>query len=231
MPMPVQKLGDKPPRTPRPASSPPHMGARRLLIFGSAIALTAAAAREMHLVLGTNGVTPLEIAVIIVFVLLFAWIALALVSSVAGFAELLRHGRPAAPQPGLVLPKTALLMPAYNERPARIMATLAVIHADLARLGAAGTFDLFILSDTTDPDAWVAEEAAFLALRRQTGADNLYYRHRRKNVERKAGNIADWVRRWGGAYPQFMILDADSVMTGECISALPRRWRAARRRG
>ena len=111
-------------------------------------------------------------------------------------------------------------MPAYNEQPARIMATIAVIHAELAAAGHAETFDLFILSDTTDPDAWIAEEAAFLALRHLTQAQNIYYRHRPKNTERKAGNIADWVRRWGGAYPQFMILDADSIMTAPCILTL-----------
>ncbi len=215
--MPVQQLGRKPAPAPRPPSSPPRMGLRRFLVIGSAILLTAAAAREMHLVLGVNGVTPLEVAILLVFVTLFAWIALALVSSIAGFVVLVGHRPTPEPLPATALPRTALLMPAYNEQPARIMATLAVIHADLARLGAAGTFDLFILSDTTDPDAWIAEEAAFLALRRQTGATDIFYRHRIKNTERKAGNIGDWVRRWGGAYPQFMILDADSVMTGECI--------------
>ncbi len=217
--MPVQSLHASPPRSKRPASSPPRMGLRRLLVLGGAVVLTGFAAREMHLVLGVNGVTPLEVAILVVFVTLFAWIALALISSVAGFVAMLRHPR-AGVVPSDPLPRTALLMPAYNEQPARIMATLAVIHADLARLGAGAAFDLFILSDTTDPDAWIAEEAAFLALRRQTGAANIFYRRRAKNVERKAGNIGDWVRRWGGAYPQFMILDADSVMTGECIVAL-----------
>ena len=237
MEMPTQHLHQKPPRTRSPQSSPPQIALRRLLIIGSAIALTAAAAREMHLALGVNGATPLEIAILIVFVTLFAWIALALVSSLAGFISLLfssprtrgatlfpppfTGGAGGGPPPtALQIPKTALLMPAYNEQPARIMATIAVIHANLAAAGQAATFDLFILSDTTDPDAWIAEEAAFLALRHQTAAENIYYRHRPKNTERKAGNIADWVRRWGGAYPQFMILDADSIMTANCILTL-----------
>jgi membrane glycosyltransferase len=200
------------------------MAARRLLVFGTAILMTAFAAREMHKVLGVNGVTPLEIAILIVFVTLFAWIALALASSLAGFASLLAGGGHRPDAHTGPIPRTALLMPAYNEQPARIMATLAVIHADLARLGEAATFDLFILSDTTDPDAWIAEEAAYLALLAQTGAQtgaqNIFYRRRARNTDRKAGNIADWVRRWGAAYPQFMILDADSVMTGECILTL-----------
>ena len=40
------------------------------------------------------------------------------------------------------------------------------------------------------------------------------------NLERKAGNIADWVRRFGGAYPHMLILDADSLMTGDTIVRL-----------
>ena len=214
--MPVQSLRTAP--APRPHSSPPHMGLRRAAIFLPTIAMTVVATREMDKVLGVNGLTSLEIAILILFVSLFAWIALSMVSSLAGFVQLLRPV--VAPNHAFGtedLPRTALLMPAYNESPARIMAALAVIHADLVRLGAGRTFDIFILSDTTDPDAWIAEEAAYLALREHTGAGNIFYRRRAKNTERKAGNIADWVRRWGAAYPQFMILDADSVMTGACI--------------
>src|SRR3546814_4929940 len=48
----------------------------------------------------------------------------------------------------------------------------------------------------------------------------VFYRLRDDNHERKAGNISDWVRRWGGAYPQFLILDADSLMTGDTIVRL-----------
>ena len=216
--MPVQRLGVPPERTVRPASSPPGMGVRRFVVFGGAILLTGFAAREMHKVLGVNGLTPLEVAILVVFVTLFAWIALALTSSLAGFVQLLRQ--PAVGSPKVPAGRVALLMPAYNENPRLIMAALAVIHADLVRLGAGAQFDLFILSDTTDPDAWIAEEAAYWRLRMETGAANIFYRRRSKNTERKAGNIGDWVRRWGGGYPLFMILDADSIMTGECILSL-----------
>ncbi|GAC1478369.1 MAG: glucans biosynthesis glucosyltransferase MdoH [Acetobacteraceae bacterium] len=199
------------------------MGARRLLVVGTAIALTVFAANEMLLVLDVNGLTSLEVMILVLFVSLFAWIALALVSSVCGFVSLLANGGRRLEATGAPLPvprgRTALLMPAYNESPARIMATLETTHAELAALGVLAQFDLFILSDTTDPASWIAEEAAFLALRARVG-DGVFYRRRPKNVERKAGNIADWVRRWGAAYDQFMILDADSVMTGECILRL-----------
>ena len=84
-------------------------------------------------------------------------------------------------------------------------------------------FDFFILSDTTDPDVWVAEEVAFFALRERLGPKaRVYYRHRAQNLGRKAGNIADFVTRWGGAYAHMIVLDADSLMTGESFLALTR---------
>ncbi len=52
------------------------------------------------------------------------------------------------------------------------------------------------------------------------GHDRIFYRRRGDNSGRKAGNIADWVRRFGGAYPQMLILDADSLMTGDTIVRL-----------
>ena len=41
----------------------------------------------------------------------------------------------------------------------------------------------------------------------------VYYRRRLSNAQRKPGNIAEWVRRWGGAYAYMLMLDADSRMT------------------
>lgn len=225
--MPVQSLRARP--TVRPGGRPSQLALvwlRRLLVIGAAIALTAFAAREMWLVLGSGKPTALQGIVLVLFVVLFAWIALSFSSAVCGFLRLLAgpdrrlgiapDGPP--PMPGV---KTALLMPTYNEDPSRVMAGLQAIHESLAAAGALERFDIFILSDTTQPEIWVAEEAAFLALRERTGdAARIFYRRRAKNTERKAGNIADWVRRWGDAYPQMLVLDADSVMEADTILRL-----------
>ena len=48
----------------------------------------------------------------------------------------------------------------------------------------------------------------------------VYYRRRRENRGRKAGNIKDWVRRFGGGYEHFIILDGDSVMSGTTLVRL-----------
>ena len=98
---------------------------------------------------------------------------------------------------------------------------MQAIEESLREAGANDAFDIFILSDTTDPEIWIAEEAGFLALRERTGGSaRIFYRRRPKNTARKSGNIAEWVRRFGGAYPQFLILDADSLMTGETLVRL-----------
>ncbi|MDJ0389356.1 glucans biosynthesis glucosyltransferase MdoH [Roseomonas sp. E05] len=230
--MPVQSLRARPPRrTGGMPSRPSATWLRRLLVLGAALALTAYASHEMWLVLNSGRPTPLQAFVLVLFVVLFAWIALSFTSATCGFFRLLagparRLGIAAGgplPRPGV---KTALLMPSYNEEPARIMAGLQAIHESLAASGALDRFDIFILSDSTEPGAWIAEEAAYLELRRRTGDDALgeggriFYRRRPKNTERKAGNIADWVRRWGGAYPQMLVLDADSVMDADTILRL-----------
>jgi membrane glycosyltransferase len=221
--MPTQSLRTPPQRSPRPPSSPRAMMLRRLLVIGGAVILTVIGAAEMFQVFTVNGVTALAVFIMALFLALFAWIALSFTSALAGFISLLGRGgcrlgtEPDAPLPRLTT-RTALVMPAYNEQPARIMAGLQAIDESLREIDAADAFDIFILSDTTDPDIWIAEEAGFLALRERTGGHNrIFYRRRPHNVARKPGNIAEWVRRFGGAYQQFLILDADSLMTGESL--------------
>lgn len=228
--MPVQSLRQRPSRSHGPSrlpSAPRGIVFRRLLVIGGAVLMTAAAANEMYKVLtGTGTLTVLAVVVLLLFVALFAWIALAFTSAICGFVSMLGGGERRlgvdgdGPFPELDT-RTALLMPTYNESTARIMAGLQAIYESLAATGRLGWFDIFILSDTTDPDIWIAEEAAFLALRDRTGGhDRIFYRHRRFNTERKAGNIGDWMRRFGGAYPQTLVLDADSIMSGEAIVRL-----------
>ncbi len=224
--MPVQSLRARPDRHGAPASAPPAMGLRRLLVIGGAVALTLAGAREMYFVLNGNGPSILGIVVLLLFVVLFAWIALAFTSALAGFAASLAGGgfglgiTRGGPLPTPRV-RTALLMPTYNEDPARVFAAVQAIAESIAAAAQAAMFDFFILSDTTDPDIWIAEEAAFLALLARTGdGGRVFYRRRARNTDRKSGNIADWVTRWGGAYPQMLILDADSVMEGAAVIRL-----------
>ena len=112
-------------------------------------------------------------------------------------------------------------MPIYNEAPARVFGTVHAIFEDVEATGHGAAFDWFFLSDTTNPEIFVAEERAFVAMRRGLGPSaRVFYRHRPKNLARKAGNITDFVTRWGGHYDHMVVLDADSMMTGEAIVGL-----------
>jgi membrane glycosyltransferase len=199
---------------------------RRCLVFGGAIVMTGFAAREMYRVLAVGSLTALEIVLLALFVSLFAWIALAFTSAVGGFFSILAGGGRAlgvmdGDIPSEIPVRTALLLPTYNEEPARIVAAIQAMHESLAALGVGAMFDFFIVSDTTDPHTWIAEESAFLALRAELPLEpGLFYRRRARNTARKSGNIAEWVERFGAAYPQMLVLDADSVMTGEAIVRL-----------
>ncbi len=198
-------------RTPWPA---------RLFVFGGASALTFYGAREMYGVVEVGEVTPLEWALVVLFVVNFSWIALAFTSSVFGFGWLIAKAPRLGPPPRRLEAKTAIVMPIYNEAPSRVFSAVQAIYEDVAATGLGDAFDYFFLSDTTDANIWIAEERALLAMRERLPGARIYYRRRRKNVSRKAGNIADFVMRWGAAYPQMVVLDADSLMTADTIVRL-----------
>ncbi len=192
----------------------------RLLVFGSALALTAYGVHEMYEVVSVSRTTVLQYLLLAFFTVNFSWIALAFTSSILGFVVLLVK-KPETPRASSLSKRTVVVMPIYNEATSRTFAALAAIRESVEATGLGANFDYFILSDTTNPDIWIAEERAFLALRDRLGPDaRVYYRHRPKNHHRKAGNIADFVTRWGGHYEHMVVLDADSLMTGYCIVRL-----------
>lgn len=191
------------------------------IVMGTAV-LTLLAAYEMYYVLEVGGITVLEAMILVLFVALFAWIGFSFLSSLVGFVVLLLGPRELNPSRAAaqLTSRTALLFPVYNEQPHHVLARVRAMLDDLAEQGVADRFDLFLLSDTTDPDTWIAEEDLFLQLRRRSGARNVFYRHRPRNVARKAGNIQDWVTTYGGGYDFFVILDADSLMTTDTLVRL-----------
>ncbi|PNG25249.1 glucans biosynthesis glucosyltransferase MdoH [Methylocella silvestris] len=193
----------------------------RLFVFGGGLALTCYGAYEMYEVVAVGGVTLLEWALLILFVANFSWIALAFSSGLAGLLWLMFFAPRAPALPAVLHERTAIVMPIYNEAPARIFAALEAMIEDVAASGLAQSFDWFFLSDTTNAEIFLAEERAFIDLRQRIGgAARVYYRHRPKNLNRKAGNIEDFVTRWGGRYPHMVVLDADSLMTGPAIVTL-----------
>lgn len=192
----------------------------RIIVFGGALALTGYGAWEMYNVVSVSRTTLLQYVLLALFTLNFSWIALAFTSAIVGFVALLRRSVD-TPRATSLNARTAIIMPVYNELTSRTFAALAAIRESVEATGLGASFDYFVLSDSTQADAWIAEERAFLALRAELGPNaRIYYRHRPKNHHRKAGNIADFVMRWGGHYEHMVVLDADSLMTGTCIVRL-----------
>lgn len=193
----------------------------RLLIFGGALALTVYGGSEMYKVVSLGGTTTLEWALLFLFIANFSWIALAFSSAVVGFFWSLFIARKPAPLPERLTARTAVVMPIYNETPERVFAGVEAMYEAVEATGLGAAFDWFFLSDTTNPDVFVAEEKALLHMRERLGAGaRIFYRHRVENTARKAGNIADFVTRWGGHYDHMVVLDADSLMDGATIVAL-----------
>ena len=194
-------------------------------MFTGAGLLTAAFAYELYGVLAVEQATPLQLLFLILSTIAFGWIALGSLNAALGFIPLFGGEKADTidlPPPGAPLEaRTALLFPVYHEDPARIAGTVQAIAQELESMGAATAFDVFILSDTRDEREGAAEESAYRALRhRLKDIVPVYYRRRRENRGRKSGNIKDWVRRFGGGYEHFIILDGDSVMSGTTLVRL-----------
>lgn len=222
--MPVQDIHRAPNRHGRAfwrlPTTPPFLWLRRLFVFGGALLLTAYSVEKINQVFNSFGFSTLGIIMLVLFTILSFWISLSFVSSLGGFVSLLRNGglglgiKRSGPLPTL-RERTALLLPTYNEPPERLMANLRAMLQSLHDTGQAEAFDVFILSDTTNPDIWVQEEQAFLTLSDNPYAKGrVFYRRRAHNIDRKAGNLAEWVRDYGASYPHMLTLDADSLMDG-----------------
>jgi membrane glycosyltransferase len=198
---------------------------RRFFVFGGAALLTAYLTSELCQVLAVGGYAELELVLIGLFVLNIAWLSLSFMTAVSGFIVTAFGMKPSiVPIPDDELAKrapkgrSAILIATYNEAPERIFGMALATMQELRDIGQGDQFDVFVLSDTTDPDIWVHEEAAFNAARtRPAERPRLYYRRRAANTGKKAGNVADWCRRWGPGYDYMIVLDADSLMTGDSL--------------
>lgn len=192
----------------------------RLVTFGGALVLTTYATREMVAVVSVGGVSPLQWAMVGLFAITFGWIAITAGAAVAGlfFGGVRRR----ATADTVVEHRTALVMPVYNESPASSFASLEAMAEALLERDATG-FELFVLSDSNKPEIYVKETAAFHALREKLG-DRMraWYRRRADNAGRKAGNLHDFITRWGGRYDFMIVLDADSILSAETLMTLVR---------
>ncbi len=203
---------------------------RRLVLVVLILGQTYLATALMKAVLPYHGGALLEIPILILFAILFGWVSAGFWTAIAGFFVLWRGSdrwaisrTAAGDAPIDAGARTAIIMPIANEDVARVFAGLRATYESIARTGLLSRFDFFVLSDSADPDIRVAELSSWFDLCRAVdGFRHVYYRWRPHRIKRKSGNVADFCRRWGKDYRYMVVLDADSVMTGECVTTLVR---------
>ena len=174
----------------------------------------------------------LEYSQIALYAVLSGWVVTGFVTALMGFYVSVRgdkhalSGKQVADHPMNPEARTAIIMPICNEDVATVFAGLRATCESVAATGHAKQFDVFVLSDSYTPEIAAAERAAWEDLRAAL-ADSpnqpqveVYYRLRTRRTHRKAGNVADFCRRWGKDYRYMVVLDADSVMSGDCLTSM-----------
>lgn len=206
---------------------------RRRWTFLALVSVTALALFSwMARLLGGDGFDPLDIAMLVLYAGTLPWVVIGLWNAVIGVGLIhLRRDWLASVVPihGLeddetpLTTRTAIVMPVFNEDPARVFRHLRVIETSLAETGEDAAFDLFLLSDTNDPQIAAEEERRFEAWRAVSAwPGRLHYRRRLDNARQKVGNIEAFCERWGDRYAHMVVLDADSLMSGAAIVRLAR---------
>lgn len=213
---------------PSPAAPSLRVIVRRVLFFGLTILTSGCATALLVHVLAANGLSAVELLGLLLFFGLFTWISGALWTAIAGFMVQLAGRDPEAidlaeVQGRPLRTRTAVIIPIYNEDTHRVEAGLEATWESLAEQPDSGAFDFFILSDTTSADIGREEEAMWQRFSaRHNAAGRIFYRRRIERTGRKAGNVLDFVERWGPNYECMIVLDADSVMSGTALVSMAR---------
>jgi membrane glycosyltransferase len=174
-----------------PASAPesrvPWRGSairRRLVLLAFIIGQTWLATYFMTAILPYHGSHWLEMLILAIYAVLFAWVGAGFWTALMGFWVLVlgrdRHSISARATPHAEIAdeaRTAILVPICNEDVTRVFAGIRATYDSLARTGERDHFDFYILSDTSEADTRVAELEAWLQLCREVrGFGHIYYR-------------------------------------------------------
>jgi membrane glycosyltransferase len=189
----------------------------RFILLTITLGVTVYGVYQMLQVVRFASMTLLQGLMIFFFAISLGWIAFAAASVLAG-ASKRRDPKPSSEtSPAL----TALVMPIYNEDPLRTTAALQAMAEALALIDAQRGFEVVILSDSTNADAWIRETLSVHRLRNALlPIMPVWYRRRWQNIARKSGNLEDFVTRWGGRYDHMIVLDADSLIDAPTLRTL-----------
>jgi membrane glycosyltransferase len=203
---------------------------RRLVLLALVLGQTLAASWSLARTFPMPELDGLQISIVVTFAILFSWLSFSFWTNVAAFLMLWRNTKmtgecgPNTSEEKPLSARTAILMPICEEDASRCFAGIEVMYRSLSECAEREKFDFYILSDTQNPEHQAEEEIEWNKVCRSVnGQGKIFYRRRRINIKRKSGNIADFLRRWSRNYDFMIVLDADSVMTGEVMVRLARR--------
>jgi membrane glycosyltransferase len=209
-----------------------RIAARRAL-FAALVTLTIAALLALTgYALSAGGFGPTDAVLLLLFGLTMPWSVIGFWNAAIGFV-IMRFARDpvAAVLPAVVRVRgdepikasTAITIFVRNEPPDRVIRNLDAMMREIEAAGAAASFHLYILSDTSQSEIATLEETGFAALTEQwRGRVPVTYRRRTVNTGFKAGNFWDFCQRWGGQHEFAVTLDTDSFMTAAAILRLVR---------
>ena len=213
----------------RPAKG--RFGWRRALFASVCGATWLAAVATMAALLAGDGLAPIEALLLICFCLSIPMVVIGFWNSAIGAAILLaarNHLDVVAPfhrnRVKRSSARVAIAMPVFNEDTNRVFRHLQKLLASLDSLGVGDRYEVFLLSDSTDP-AIRADELRRMRAWQQAdgdGAARLHYRHRNDNQGYKAGNLWEFVETRGDEFDYMVVLDADSAMHGRTVDRLVR---------
>lgn len=228
-------------RTPTGVQSLQQLTRRRALVFTLIGATYAGLVALFAHLLGHGGFTVLDGFLLLAFCLSTPWTILGFWNAVIGLWLLHGPGDPRrsvypyagrASDDAPITSRVAMVMTLRNEDPARAFARLRAMQSEIAASGAGTNFAWFVLSDTTQPAIAATEEALFAAWQAELGEEaGLHYRRRSENSGFKAGNIRDFLDRWGDGYELMLVLDADSFLGASATLRLIRIMQANPRLG
>ncbi len=195
----------------------------RFILITVFLGITSYGFYQMLQVVRFASMTLLQGLMIFFFVISLSWIAFAAGSVLAGASK---RRDPCKPGVATLPPSgprllTALVMPIYNESPIRTTAGLQAMAEGLAAIGAQSDFEIVVLSDSTDANAWICETLAVNQLRATLAPIMpVWYRRRWQNIARKSGNLENFVQTWGARYAHMIVLDADSLIQAQTLQYL-----------
>jgi membrane glycosyltransferase len=196
-----------------------------LVTMGGTLCLAA-------LALSPEGLGIFDVVALALFAITLPWMVAGFCNALIGFVIMRVSADPvAAVLPAVrlvrgddpVTASTAILLCIRNELPVRTIRNLEPMLEGLCASGYGERFHLYLLSDTSDAELAIREEALFSELA-TTWRERIAisYRRRAENSGFKAGNIREFCERWGSRHEFAVTLDADSFMPSEAIIRLVR---------